>query len=118
MTWSRRDKSRARGETALEAHGLERAGNWSSDCLGRRVQVLTALYLPDTLGFGPHVFRHIIATDHLKRHPRDYLTVAHLLHDKLDTVLREYGHLTVDDGLRVLHSGVQDAMAELKASRS
>ncbi|MDM0018015.1 helix-turn-helix domain-containing protein [Variovorax saccharolyticus] len=118
VTWSRRDKSRARGETALEAHGLERAGNWSSDCLGKRIQVLTALYLPDTLGFGPHVFRHIIATDHLKRHPRDYLTVAHLLHDRLDTVLREYGHLTVDDGLRVLHSGVQDAMAELKASRS
>lgn len=118
VTWARKDKSRPRGETALEAHGLERAGNWSSDCLGKRVQVLTALYLPDTLGFGPHVFRHIIATDHLKRHPRDYLTVAHLLHDKLDTVLREYGHLTVDDGLRVLHSGVQDAMAELRTGRS
>jgi hypothetical protein len=102
--------------SALEEHNLEPAGNWLSDSISVRFYVLTKLYLPETQGFRPHIIRHIIATDHLKRHPRDYLTVAHLLHDKLETVIKNYGHLTVDDGLRVLHSGVQEAMLELANS--
>lgn len=113
VTWNRKDQTQLKPATALQAHGLVPAGNWISDNIAKRVNAITAFYLPDSMGFGPQVFRHIIATDHLKRHPRDYLTVAHLLHDKIETVLKEYGHLTVDDGLRVLHSGVKEAMAEL-----
>lgn len=112
-TWTARKKTNHPAVMALEEHNLQPSGNWLSDCIASRVYILTKLYLPETNGFRPHTIRHIIATDHLKRHPRDYLTVAHLLHDKLDTVIKNYGHLTVDDGLRVLHSGVQEAMAEL-----
>jgi transcriptional regulator with XRE-family HTH domain len=112
-TWTARKKTNYTTATALDEHNLQPSGNWLSDSIATRVCVLTKLYLPETNGFRPHTVRHIIATDHLKRHPRDYLTVAHLLHDKLDTVIKNYGHLTVDDGLRVLHSGVQEAMAEL-----
>lgn len=75
--------------------------------MSRRMRVLTRQYIPYTPGFCGHAVRHIIATDHLKRHPGDYPTVAKLLHDKLDTVLREYSHLTVDEGLLVLHRDIQ-----------
>lgn len=58
-------------------------------------------------GFCGRAVRHIIATDHLKRRPGDYPTVAKLLHDKLETVLREHSNLTVDEGLLVLHRDIQ-----------
>lgn len=64
---------------------------------------LTARYtadFPELLGFGTHAFRHIVATAWLRSHPKDYLTVAHILHDKLETVLENYGHDTPDDGLK------------------
>lgn len=64
----------------------------------------------------PHAFRYVIATDHLGRDPGDYLTVATLLHDKQATVLKSYGHLRVDDGLRVLFSGIREASAQLAHS--
>jgi integrase len=84
-----------------------KAGMWTAEAMSRRMRVLTQQYIPDTPGFCGHAIRHIIATDHLKRHPGDYPTVAKLLHDKLDTVLREYSHLTVDEGLLVLHRDIQ-----------
>lgn len=105
--------NRGAGYAALD---IELAGNWISDCLAKRVIVVTARYMPEGDGFGPHTFRHIIATDHLKRHPQDYLTVAQLLHDTLETVMENYAHLKVDDGLRVLHAGVAQAMRELGES--
>lgn len=84
------------------------------DCRGNveTDEVLTQQYVPDTPGFCTHAFRHIIATDHLKRHPGDYPTVAKQLHDKLETVLQEYTHLTVDQGLRVLHEDIERFKAE------
>ena len=93
------------------------SGNWIADGLSARVRVVTARYAPDTDGFGPHAFRHIVATDHLKRHPQDYMTVAQLLHDKLATVMKAYAHLKVDDGLRTLHAGVAQALHELGESQ-
>ncbi len=82
-----------------------------------RLRTLTSTYIDGCPGFGPHSFRHAIATDHLRRNPGDYLTVATLLHDKLETVLKNYSHLKVQDGLRVLSSGVELASAELAARR-
>lgn len=102
--------NRAAGYAALD---IEPAGNWIADGLAKRITVVTARYMPEGNGFGPHAFRHIIATDHLKRHPQDYLTVAQLLHDTLTTVMKAYAHLKVDDGLRTLHAGVAQAMREL-----
>lgn len=65
--------------------------------LGRHVEKLTRRLIPETLGFGPHGFRHLVATDYLRKNPNDYPTVALLLHDKLETVLAEYAHLRQDD---------------------
>jgi len=107
---------RGAGYSAL---GLQSAGNWSADNISKRIKAVTARYIEETEdGFGAHAFRHIIATDHLKRHPQDYMTVAQLLHDKLETVIRAYAHLKVDDGLRTLHAGVAEAMRELQDART
>lgn len=102
--------NRRAGYDALNIEG----NNWVADSLGKRVTLVTSRYAPEGVGFGPHAFRHIIATDHLKRHPQDYVTVAQLLHDKLETVIKAYAHLKVDDSLRTLHAGVAQALAELK----
>ncbi|WP_439684433.1 hypothetical protein [Cupriavidus oxalaticus] len=68
---------------------------WSN--LSKQVFRLTKRYLPETLGFGEHSFRHLVATDYLRKNPKEYLTVAQLLHDTIETVLREYAHLNHDD---------------------
>jgi len=70
-------------------------GAW--DDLSKHVQVLTARLVTETPGIGPHAFRHLVATDYLRKHPNDYPTVAKLLHDNLETVLSEYAHLRFDD---------------------
>jgi len=101
----------------LSDEGLSQTGGYKTDGLSSRVKKLTALYIDGCPGFGPHSFRHVIATDHLRRNPGDYLTVATLLHDKLETVLKNYSHLKVQDGLRRLSSGIQLAQEELAAAR-
>ena len=101
----------------LDSHGMEEDRGWSAGGMLHRVKLLTSTYIDGCPGFGPHAFRHVIATDHLRRHPGDYLTVATLLHDKLETVLKNYGHLRVEDGLRVLSSGIREASSQLAAQR-
>lgn len=59
-------------------------------------------------GFGVHAVRHIVATHFLKVHPAAFPMVAQLLHDKLETVLREYGHLAPRDGLRLWHAQIEE----------
>lgn len=98
-----------------EKLGLVPTGMWNADSMTKRIKVVTERYFPLCDAFGPQAFRHVIATDHLKRHPKDYLTVAQLLHDTLASVMKAYAHLEVDDGLRTLHSGVAQAMAELES---
>jgi transcriptional regulator with XRE-family HTH domain len=95
-----------RGTRSDGEYETGKGGMWSGEAISRRMRVLTRQYVPDTPGFCAHAVRHIIATDHLKRHPGDYPTVAKLLHDKLETVLKEYAHLTVDQGLQVLHRDI------------
>lgn len=63
--------------------------------------------------FGPHAFRHIVATDYLKRYPGAFQLVAHLLNDHLQTVIKEYGHVSPMDGLRAHYDA---AAAELDAA--
>jgi hypothetical protein len=45
----------------------------------------------------PHAFRHIWATDWLKRHPDDFFTVSGKLNDTVGTVMKDYGHLRSSD---------------------
>lgn len=49
--------------------------------------------------FGPHAFRHIIATDYILNHPEGYVAAAAILHDKIDTVMRNYSHLRTQRGV-------------------
>jgi DNA-binding transcriptional regulator YiaG len=44
------------------------------------------------MGFGPHAFRHIIATDYIKNHASGLMVAAAILHDTPETVLKYYGH--------------------------
>ena len=90
-------------------------GVWNSDSMYARVKSLTATYSSSGLGLSIHAFRHIPATDHLLRNPGDYLSVAKMLNDKLETVLREYNHTEIQDGIRTLLCSVQKAEAELDA---
>jgi len=77
---------------AFPNHNSEK---WST--LNRQVERLTRQFIPEAHAFGPHAVRHIVATDYLRKHPNDFPTVAQLLHDKLETVLRVYAHLKQDD---------------------
>jgi len=95
-----------RGKRNDGDYATDKGGMWTGDSISRRMKVLTRQYVPDTPGFGTQAFRHIIATDHLIRHPGDYLTVAKLLHDTLQTVLNEYGHLSIDHTLQGLHRDI------------
>jgi len=76
---------------------------WGMCCLNnsKTIHDLTFKYLSDysSSGFSPHAFRHIIATDFLKNNPNGFQIVANILHDKLETVLKDYSHLEVTDGV-------------------
>lgn len=70
----------------------------SANSLNYLIIKLTELYLPGGVGFPPHTFRHIIATDIIKKDPRiGFFLAARALHDKLDTVEREYVHLKTSE---------------------
>jgi hypothetical protein len=79
--------------------GRGRRGMWKSENISHRIGSLTAMLRPGFPAFRSHAFRYIVATDFLKRNPGAYVHVAHLLHDKLSTVMTVYGHLSVQDGL-------------------
>jgi integrase/transcriptional regulator with XRE-family HTH domain len=91
-------------------------GAWTADGMYKRVKELTAMYTGSGIGLHPHAFRHIPATDHLIRFPEDYMTVAKMLNDKLETVLREYNHTEIRNGIRTLQRTIEQAEAELSAA--
>jgi integrase len=69
-------------------------GRMSQDSLSQIIHSLTELYLPGLFGFGPHAFRHIIATDIIKKDPRlGFFIASKALNDKLETVEKAYIHL-------------------------
>lgn len=75
-------------------------GKWNSEAISTRVRVITLGLHGGLPPFGPHAFRHIVATDYLKRYPGAYQMVSHLLNDHLNTVIKEYGHVSPMDGLQ------------------
>ncbi len=99
---------------------LTRAGMlFTTGALSQVVASLTGRYVQDdidSLGFRTHAFRHIIATAWLRAHPKDYLTVAHILHDTLQTVLDNYGHHKPNDGLDLYTDWLATKMAPLHLS--
>ncbi len=67
--------------------------------LGRHIESITQRLIPGCPGIGPQAFRHLVATSWLKKNPGDFLTVAELLNDRLETVMKNYAHLRKDDSL-------------------
>ena len=86
---------------------------WSSPGLSTRLNVITRGLRCGRHSFRPHAFRHIVATDYLKRFPGAFKLVSELLCDKLETVIKEYGHTSPRDGLNLHYKA---ASAELEAS--
>jgi integrase len=77
-----------RGDPGLRIH--DRA-------ISQRIGFLGTLW---NLRVGPHSFRHIVATDWLKRYPNDFATVAGFLHETETTVRIAYAHLVTADHTR------------------
>lgn len=66
--------------------------------LSNIIRAVTELYIPDAIGFRPHAFRHIFATDIIKVDPRFGVILAgRALHDKQETVEAEYIHLRTSE---------------------
>lgn len=87
------EKRRGRAAEGRDTQG----GKW----LNVMIRYRTRCFLKGCIGFGPHAIRHIVATDYIKNNPGSFLVAAHILHDKLETVLRAYAHLKAADGHRV-----------------
>ncbi|MBN9373048.1 MULTISPECIES: hypothetical protein [unclassified Hydrogenophaga] len=77
---------------------LSRNG-WPLSAMTHCVLDLTRAHIPGCGGFGPHAFRHLVATDWLRRNPHDFLTVAELLNDSLPVVMKTYAHLKQETAL-------------------
>lgn len=80
--------------TAIGRHKQPQGHRLSSATLSTITHKLTKLYIPGSVGFRPHAFRHIIATDIIKKDPRlGFYLASKALHDRLETVEEEYVHL-------------------------
>lgn len=83
---------------------------WSE--MSRHVRRLTEQHVKGTTGFSLHAFRHLVATDLLKRHPNSFITAAELLNDSLETVMRCYAHLKRDDSFAIHHQYLEGLLRE------
>ena len=68
---------------------------WKS--MNRHVEALTKKYLMQCPGVGPHAIRHIVTTSIVKK-SGEFSTAALVLHDKEETVRKNYTHLLSEDG--------------------
>lgn len=79
-------------------HRNGRGQRLSEHRLSEIIHDITELYIPGALGFRPHAFRHIVATDIIKVDPRfGFIVAARALHDKLETVETTYIHLKTSE---------------------
>lgn len=78
--------------------------------LSNIIQELTELYISGAIGFRPHAFRHIVATDIIKKNPRlGFFIAAKALNDKLETVEKEYVHLKTSEFFEPVNLHFQEA---------
>lgn len=81
--------------------------------LNALMMCITRTYMSG-LGFGPHAFRHIVATDIIKQDPRTgFYTASKVLHDKLVTVEREYIHLKTSELFEPYNDHFSEAWKEV-----
>lgn len=74
------------------------------------VRNLTELYIPDAIGFRAHAFRHIVATDIIKRDPKlGFFLASIALHDRLETVEEAYIHLKTSEYFEPVNTHFSEA---------
>lgn len=88
--------------------------HWGAPLSGRRlsniIERLTEIYVPCGMGFNPHSFRHLIATDIIKKDPRiGFFLAAIALHDKLETVENNYIHLKTSEFFEPINTHFSEA---------
>ncbi len=83
--------------------------------LSKGIRALTHRHIKNCPGFGAHAFRHIIATDFIKNHPQSFLIAATILHDRIETVMKNYAHLKKADEFETYNSYLQ-GLQETRAS--
>ena len=66
--------------------------------------------------FGIHAARFIVATTFLRVNPENYMTVAEILHDKLETVIERYGQMSTSRGLVLQYDLVNDMRSEREST--
>lgn len=100
-------------------HSKRKGAALCEDSLSDLVRDLTELYIPGALGFRPHAFRHIIATDIIKKDPRlGFYVAARALHDKLETVEEEYIHLKTSEFFEPVNTHFSEMWAQVFISPS
>ena len=75
--------------------------------LMQRIKGACRRYLPEYPPFGPHAFRHIIATGYMIADPEGIATVANILGDTIETVRKYYIHNQRDQKVKKW-KGLQD----------
>lgn len=77
----------------LFPNGLTGGKHFTLDIVFARI---TKRHIPEVHSFGPHGVRHLVATYFLNKSPSNFRGVAHLLHDRLETVLIRYDREKMD----------------------
>jgi integrase len=73
------------------------------------IHEMTEMFMPNGIGFRAHAFRHILATDIIKKDPRlGFFLAAIALHDKLETVEKEYIHLKTSEFFEPVNAHVNE----------
>jgi hypothetical protein len=62
---------------------------------------LTQLYVPGCVGFSPHSWRHIVATEFVKNNPHGYAIAAAVLHITEEMVRSTYARFVTSDKLEI-----------------
>jgi integrase len=76
---------------AYRKHGVPDSLRRKAKSLSDRVRNLSKTYLG--VSIGGHGPRHIVATDWLTNNPDNVMTIAAVLHDKPETIIKNYAHL-------------------------
>ena len=96
--------------SARGMHTKKEGDPMSESSLSSIAQKLTELYIPGMEGFRSHAFRHIIATDIIRKDPRfGFFLASKALHDKLETVETDYIHLKTSEYFEPVNTHFSEA---------
>jgi hypothetical protein len=76
--------------------------------LGTRICKAAEKYIPEVSRLRAHAIRHLVATNFLAKNPGQYTFLAELLHDNLETVLRNYAHGKKDNAFKAHEEHLAD----------